>query len=126
MRLTSSDIQLSMHTNTKRRRLWQGSSTRRRGPTSGQEMLVLPSQRPTLGRCRPQSFGTPCFIVLVKFWHRLRALHVHIRCFQAVARTRRHVDNTTVQNTDLSLTLENFGLVDRIESTKKRFNPNEC
>ena len=65
--------------------------------------------------------GTPCFIVLVKFWHRLRALHVHICCFQAVARTRRHVDNTTVQNTDRSLTLENFGLVDRIESTKKTF-----
>ena len=46
-RLTS---QLSSQTNTS---LCQRSSSRRRGPTSSQEMFVLLSQRPALGRGRP-------------------------------------------------------------------------
>ena len=33
--------------------------------------------------------GTPCFIVLVMFWHRPRALHVHICCFPTVLSGRR-------------------------------------
>ena len=33
--------------------------------------------------------ATSFFIVLVKFWHRLRALHVHICCFPTVLSGRR-------------------------------------
>ena len=80
MRLTSSDIP-------------HFDAYQHKAPTSvaeSQEMLVLPSQLPALGRCRP----TPRFIVLAKFWHRPRALHVHICFFPTVA----HVDDTTAQN----------------------------
>ena len=87
-------------------------------------MLVLPCQR--LWVVVVDIVGTPCSIVLAEFWHHIRALHVHICFFPTVARTRRHVDNTTAQNSDRSLTLENTGLVDRIERSKKRFNLNEC
>ena len=71
-RLTS---QPSTHTNTS---LGQRSLTRRRGPASSQERL---------GRrwaVVVHNAATPCFIVFVKFWHGLRVLHVHTRCFPTV------------------------------------------
>ena len=40
-----------------------------------------------LGRCH--IVATSCFIVLVKVWHRSRALHVHICCFPTVLSGRR-------------------------------------
>ena len=72
-----------MHTNTRRRRLWQRSSTRRRGPTSSQEMLGQ------LWVVVVHIVATPCSIVLVMFWHRPRALHVHNCCFPTVLSGRR-------------------------------------
>ena len=56
----------------------QRSLTRRRGPTSSQELLGQ------LWAVVIQIVASPCFILLVKFWHRLRALHVHICCFPTV------------------------------------------
>ena len=50
--------------------LGQRSLTRRRGPTSSQEMLGQ------LWVVVVHIVGTPCFIVLVKFWHHPRALRV--------------------------------------------------
>ena len=71
--------QPSTHSNTS---LGQRSLTRRRGPTSSQEMLCQ------LWVVVVHIVGTPCFIVLVKFWHHPRALHVHICCFPTGRRGR--------------------------------------
>ena len=76
-RLTS---QPSVHTNTS---LGQRSLTRLRGPTSSQEMLGQ------LWVVVVHIVATPCFIVLVMFWHRSRALHVHNCCFPTVLSGRR-------------------------------------
>ena len=76
-RLTS---QLSTHTNTS---LGQRSLTRWRGPTSSQEMLGQ------LWAVVVHIVATPCFIYSSKFWHRLRAPHVHICCFATVLSGRR-------------------------------------
>ena len=63
--------------------LGQRSSTRRRGPTSSQEMLGQ------FWVVVVHIVATPCFIVLVKFWHHSRALHVNICCFPTVLSDRR-------------------------------------
>ena len=64
--------------------------------------------------------ATPFFIVLVKFWHRLRALHVHICCFQTVLSGRRgRIDQVLLCFLSLSSSTEKFSANSVVDFLRK-------
>ena len=64
--------------------------------------------------------ATPCFIVLVMFWHRTRALHVHICCFPTVLSGRRgRIAHVLLWFLSLSSSTEKFSANSVLEFLRK-------